>query len=509
MTEIQNSKHSMKFFLALFSIYAAIYSIPVYADNHIKLGSPPPLPSPIKGEGDKNADDYIQLQGVIHVHSNFSTGRHSIEELAKIAIDKGIEVLIITDHDLITKEYGPSPFRHIFRWKEKLPSVLDTGVGKYLQEIKDIDKRYPQLIVIPGVESSPFYYWTGNPLKKDLTAHNWKKHILIIGLRQPEDYANLPILHNKITDRYFKKLIWQEVPFFIPLLLSIFLIRWKGGYRVFGILTLCISILAVINYHPFKSSLYDQYHGDQGTGPYQELIDYAALHGGMTFWAHPESHRNTERYGPIIMKTPVYVNDLLNTTNYTGMEAVYEDTIHMTDNGREWDRMLIEYCNGKRKRPVWGIGGIDFHGEEGAGKGLDNVLTIFLVKKKNNISILDSLRNGKTYSLRRFREERLSLDDFSVSDSVTQNRGMTGDKIVSRGSPIVNIKISSSGDIDKVNIELIRSGRLLKIFTGKTPFNIEFKDDYYNPGEKIYYRLNIRGKNLGYIISNPVFVKFT
>jgi hypothetical protein len=196
------------------------------------------------------------------------------------------------------------------------------------------------------------------------------------------------------------------------------------------------------------------------------------------------------------------------------MEVVYEDTIHIVDPGREWDRILIEYCNGKRKMPIWGISGIDFHGDEGKDKELDNVLTIFLVKKRDNISILDSLRNGKTYSLKRFGKEkgRLSLDDFTVSDSVTQNRGITGDEIVSSGSPIIDIKISSSGDIDDLNIELIRSGRLIKTFSGNTPFNIKFKDDYYNPspvrnGEKIYYRLNIRGKALGYIISNPIFVR--
>ena len=59
----------------------------------------------------------------------------------------------------------------------------------------------------------------------------------------------------------------------------------------------------LIEFHPFKSSLFDQYSGDQGYLPYQELVDYVGDKGGMIFWTHPEATAGMNvRKGPITVR---------------------------------------------------------------------------------------------------------------------------------------------------------------------------------------------------------------
>jgi hypothetical protein len=65
--------------------------------------------------GSASAGEYMQLPGVVHVHSSFSSGKYSIGELVSRAENKGLEVLILTDHDQVVMEYGLFPFRNLIR----------------------------------------------------------------------------------------------------------------------------------------------------------------------------------------------------------------------------------------------------------------------------------------------------------------------------------------------------------------------------------------------------------
>lgn len=58
----------------------------------------------------------------------------------------------------------------------------------------------------------------------------------------------------------------------------------------------------------------------------------------------------------------------------------------------------------------------------------------------------------------------------------------------------------------KVKVRLIRSGELIKIFEGTLPMQIDYEDRYFQPGEKVFYRMDMRGR--GTLVSNPVFVRF-
>jgi hypothetical protein len=266
-----------------------------------------------------------------------------------------------------------------------------------------------------------------------------------------------------------------------------------------------------VNNHLFRSSPYDQYHGSQGVAPYQLVIDYVNSRGGMAFWNHPETLSGVGNIGPVSKKTLPYPEILAESKNYTGFAALYGDTITVTEPGHIWDQVLMEYCSGRREKPVWAISSADYHEEGGAGEILGNYPTIFLVKNKTKESILEALKKGRMYAFRGSGDAAwLILEDFSVSDSETLNQGIMGEEISVKGSPTIHIRVSGAPPAGKnsLSVRLIRSGRLIKTFCGEIPFSVNFTDEFPEPRKGSYYRLEAEDGKGRKLISNPVFVTF-
>jgi hypothetical protein len=329
-----------------------------------------------------------------------------------------------------------------------------------------------------------------------------------MGLENVQDYKDLPILHNGFSTLHFRQLLPLSIVFMVLMLLG-FILAWKRGYlRILGIVILVNASLMLIEFHPFKSSIYDQYSGDQGYLPYQELIDYVRDRGGATFWTHPEASAGANaRKGPITVKTPPHPEALLMTKGYTGFGTIYGTWITTTEPGMEWDRALLEYCRGERDIPAWGISTADYHEEGLGGEKLGNFPTVFLVREKTGKEVLQALKQGRMYACRTGENfQRFELNDFSISDSNTNNRLSMGETIELKDKPEIRLSVSSSDQsAHNVDVRVIRSGELIKTISKTTPFVVDFKDDYFNPGELIYYRLDIPGK----LVSNPIFVKFS
>jgi len=241
------------------------------------------------------------------------------------------------------------------------------------------------------------------------------------------------------------------------------------------------------------------------------LIDYVNSRGGMVFWNHPETKSGKAKLGPIFRDTPPYPQVLIESTNYTGFAALYGDSITITEPGNIWDNVLIEYCSGQRANPVWGISSADFHREGGVGENLGNFPTFFLVKSKTKKDILDALKKGRMYACRGYVDSpRLILEDFSISDSKSSQKVVMGEEIFSKGYPSINIRISTTDSKkgNSITARLIRSGNLLETFSAETPLSINFEDDFFEPGKKIYYRLDATDKKGRKLVSNPIFVEF-
>ncbi len=149
--------------------------------------------------GPSFATDYQQVPGLMDTRTTFSDGKYSIEELVLLAKQRGFNVLFINDHDLMAMEYGLPPLRSILKKSVEQNSINKQGVVQFIQAIREAEKKYPDMIIIPGSETVPFYYWTGNPITGVLTAHNHEKRLLTVGMENADDYENLPILHNSLS----------------------------------------------------------------------------------------------------------------------------------------------------------------------------------------------------------------------------------------------------------------------------------------------------------------------
>jgi PHP domain len=456
------------------------------------------------------AGELIQLAGVMHVHSTYSSGRYSIEALVARAGEKHLEVLVLTDHDLVAMEYGLFPFRNLIKKREERKSVLQAGPLKFISEIERLNKQQQSVLIIPGVQSSPFYYWEGNPFGKGLSAHNYRKELLLVGMSSPDDYDNLPLLHGGFSIRYVKDLLPRFMIFFAVFILSIYLISQKGKTRLWGLVIALLSIALMVDHHPFKSSRFDAYHGDQRTAPYQEVIDYVGSRGGLVFWAHPESNYSKAgvELGPIKMVTEHYPADLVESKNYTGFAAIYGDSSSAGKAGRYWDQVLLDYCKGNRNHPAWAIAGADFH-EEQKGFDLDTFQTIFLVKNKRPKEVLQALEHGRIYAVRKSEGMRLALDQFQIKDKSTGKTVIMGEEMNARGAPVVEGRLSASDNgRHAVSVSVIRGGQQAWFFEGQTPLDFQLADQGQWRG-KTFYRLEVKGREGGYLLSNPIFVTRT
>ena len=457
-------------------------------------------------------EEYIHMAGLFDLRTDFTDGEHTLDEVVQMAKERGYKALFLNEHDVQSLEYGIWPLRNILKIKVSRPSILKNGALRYLQKIREISIRYPEMILVPGSESSPFYYWSGSLIKQNLTACDYERHLLVVNLNRAEDYEGLPVIHNPYIlkvplSRY---LIGLAVLAFF-LLSSWLLVRKRGLFRLFGIILAVLGSLLTLNEFAFKKSYYDPYKGDYGIAPFQELIDYVNSRGGMVFWNHPETASGQGPLGPIQKQTLPYPQILAESTQYTGFAALYGDSITLTDPGGLWDDILLAYCSGQRKKPIWGISSADFHKDGHAGEKLGNFPTIFLVKNQTKQDMLDALKRGRFYAYRGNVDlNRMELKEFFIQDQDTTEKAVLGEEIQLNKHPKIHILISSPMAEDKISVKvkLIRNGMLLEEFSGITPLKIEFLDRSLTPGGKSYYRLEANGENERILISNPIFVSF-
>jgi hypothetical protein len=466
----------------------------------------PPAPT----DAQTPAAAYEQMPALMDLRTTFSDGDYDPEALVQMAIRKGFSIIFLNDHDRVVMEYGLPPFRNIARKRVELNSINKSGADRYLRIIAGLRKLYPNVILIPGTESTPFYYWTGSPFTGSLTANDHERRILTVGLEKTEDYETLPILHNGLSGSHIRAVLPALASFVLCFLIALYFLLRRGWWRISGIVLAILSAGFFINTVFARPSPFDAYHGKQGAAPYQLFIDAVGQKGGLTFWNYPETQSGVKKLGPIQVRTLPYPHMLLETKNYTGFAAIYGDTTTITEPGNVWDTALQEYCSGYRERPPWGIATADFHKEGGSGQKLGDFQTVLWLHEKSSQSVMAALKSGKMYACQGSYPRVPRLDEFSISASEPQTapRMISGEEIALNRNPRIRITVSGgdAGAGKEVRVRLIRSGSLIQIFKGILPLVIDYTDSVEMPGEKIYYRMDMTG--YGTIVSNPIFVKF-
>ena len=452
---------------------------------------------------------YMQLDGIADIKTNFSNGCASIKDIAKQSERLGIDAVIFGDYARNSIEFGPKPFERIFKNKTEGPSILGRGASGFISEIKDNDRQIKETILIPGVETSPFYYWSGSNYDGNLTAHNWDKHLLIVGLSNAPEYEQLPLQNSNFSLNYTDSLLQQFIIIGFLFMLSVVSV-YKGYVRAFTVPLMVLFLLMIFNNHPFQSSPFDAYHGDQGMKPYQNMIDYANSKGAMVFWNHMESNSGIRRHGTIKLKTLPYPEDLLKTKNYTGFQVIGDHQIQQIEAGQQWDQVLMEYLRGQRQQPVWGYGGNNHLCENQNDNKLGSVRTVFLVREKKRGTLLDAMRKGRMYAVRQNAGNRLSLDEFFIEDQKTGRQATLGQELTLTDFPTLKIKLRSiKGENNTAQIQIIRNGILVKQETMSLPYKLTWRDLSNKQGERAYYRIKVSINSIEHLVSNPIFVKFS
>jgi len=388
--------------------------------------------------------EYQQAIGLIHMDSEVSGGENSLEMLAAVAKNAGADMAIVTDHDTQKATYGFWPLRKLLRVSHSRACVRRYGVARYLREIHEIDKDLEDFDYMAGIEAVPFYMWDRNTISNSLMLRNIHRHMLVIGLDRPEQVENLPSIEVGYPSRYTAKsllgLLW-----FVPLFLSFIMFRppvWSLYYthrmglfsqplNIIALPLMFVSIVFLVNDFPFKEPITDQYDTNPGVKPYQTLIDYVNAQGGLVFWAHPEATYtqkiDAEQGNPLItfalksllrngleIVTDPYYELLNDTVDYTGFAIFFEGYKIVGKPGGLWDGILLQFCTGRRERPVWAISEIDM--EEGTDpETASESQTVLLVREKTKEEYLEALRLGRVYCFTNNLTHWVTIRDYSVS----------------------------------------------------------------------------------------------
>ncbi len=466
-----------------------------------------------------------QVPAVVHAHSTWSSGDLTLEELIDRARAVDVEAIFLTENHLLRYEYGLPPLRNILRYHVDYPSLLSRGPEAFLQAVREANAHQQDVLLIPGAQLSPHYYWTGSLLRRTLTMHNTQKDILALGLYRAGDYQDLPAVGNPGAERWGVASLWLLSPAVLTVP-GVWLLRTRRRRVVrfqyfqvaadrrftgYGILCLVIAALLLANNFPFRIPPASRYDPNAGLRPHQAVIDFVNSRGGVSVWSLPEArdHQVVTVAGmQATINTDPYPSDLLATDRFTAFGGIYEDTTTFTDPGRGWDQLLAEYLAGRRGTPAWAIGEAAYHYEGQAGKRFGTVQTVFLVDRKTPSTLLEALRAGRFYALQRSPEAGLVLDQFQVL-LPEHPPAEAGGRIVLRGGerPEVRAAIHATGGRQIViQALLVRNGIVVHSIRGETPATLRWIEPALPAGASLFYRVEVHGPAGHQILSNPIFL---
>ena len=462
----------------------------------------------------------------VHVHSTWSSGDLTLDELIARARALGVEAIFLTENHLQRFEYGLPPLRNVLRYRVEYPSLLSRGPEPFLEAVRAANARQQEVLLIPGTEVIPHYYWTGDLWSGSLTMVNAQKNILAFGLYRPEDYREIPAIGNPGAAHWSLESLWLLWPAVLavpgvwllrlrrrrPVRLQHFQLTVERRYTGYGILCLGLGVVLLANNFPFRRPPVSPYDPNAGLRPHQAVIDFIAARGGLSAWSLPEARDHqvvTVAGRRATIQTEPYPSDLLATDRFTAFGGVYEDTTTFTEPGQGWDRLLADYLDGRRAAPAWAIGEAAYHREGQAGKRFGDVQTVLLVDRKDPAALLQALRTGRLYAVQRAPEVGLILDQFQVL-LPQRPPAEAGDRLALRvgDRPEVRAVVrATDGRRVGIQVRLVRAGAVVQTQRGDTPVSLSWTEAPLPADTRVFYRLEVHGPAGQQILSNPIFVQ--
>jgi multisubunit Na+/H+ antiporter MnhC subunit len=457
-------------------------------------------------------EEFLTYIAIIDVNSYITpTGMYPPRRLAELAREKEIKILVFSDSFLRRWEYALPILPRIFKVALEQGSVVRYGIKRYLQDIRDAQDRFPDMLILEGVEVAPFYWWSGNFFRKNLTLNDYNRHLLVVGLQSSSDYVHLPVVGNRYLLPQLKDIPIVLIAALLLLSGIFFYRRGKKRRKTLALTLIGAGIVFVLNNFPFSASRHHSYQGQKQFLPYQDLIDYVTKKGALVFWAHPVITRLASwgRFAGVSFYTPSYPEALVLTSGYTGFGI---NMLPGTDHslilpGQQWDSVLMSYCHDQRPRPVWAFAEADYH----SGSKIDALRNVFFLPAFNRQALYQAFYQGRFYACYHSDNTDISLSDFHITDSQREDRSaFIGEELEVRGKPRLYIRGNCLIRPQReLRIEIIRNGVVIKkiSISGEGSFDLRFQDEAWQESTgKSYYRLNFFAGSQIILVTNPIFI---
>ena len=453
---------------------------------------------------------YSDLVAVVHLHTTLSDGLATPVEMARAARLAGVDALVVTDHFLERVAYAPWPLGNVTGIALSRPSVKSRGIGTYLKSLAAAEAA-TGILVLPGIEVSPYARWSGSLLTRTLRLEGWHRHALVIGIENAGELARLPVAGNLDGGRYAA---WS-----ILYLLPAAALAWSGrralrpvyhetrirqfrlrrrrlpiGEVLLGSAALVLLVLGF----PFKVERFSPVAGDPGEAPFRLLEDRVHDLGGFIAWAHPEAAADKEFLG-VRLSTEPY-GGLVLKTDADAFGAMPEGVKSLLPVGGLWDQALRDHLQGRRRSAPFALAELDEHRAAGA-IDLGILQTVMQVRERTHAGVLEAMKAGRMYG--RWtpdRKPQLGLTEWSATSG--DAAAAAGETLRSRGPVTIRLAVSG-GDGAPAVARLVRAGSVIWSSRATPPFAAAVEDD--SPGASSY-RLDVEGAYPYRLISNPIFV---
>ena len=275
----------------------------------------------------------------IHMHTIYSDGDKTVEEVLKMCQERKLEYISITDHDTC-KQYDDQALKNNKIFSGKI--IKGTELHAVFQN-KSIEILAYN--INPTIISEKYY--SEDKLKEQQEI--FRKRLFDICDKHGLIYDESKIKKPKKASEYVEIPIYNEV------------MAHKENHKILGEFTESVSIFFRKGLANPESSYFMNHI--EFRPKHREVIDIIHKAGGKAFLAHPFEYKFENTIG--------FINDLRKESELDGIECFHPSSAD--DNKKD---ILVEYA---RKNNLYISGGSDYHGnpkpdiEIGIGRGNLNI----------------------------------------------------------------------------------------------------------------------------------------
>ena len=260
----------------------------------------------------------------LHIHSIYSDGSKTIEEILKICEEKKIEYISITDHNTV-KQYYDEALQNKNIFSGKVIKGVELNAVFQDKNIEILGYNITPDIIKKWCKN----YYSEEKLKKQQEI--CYKRLLNICDKQNLIYDKTKIEKTKETG-YIEISIYNE------------LMRHKENYKILGEFTESLSVFFRKGLANPKSKYF--VNRIEFRPKYEEVIDIIHKSGGKAFLAHPFEYKfkNTIRF----------IDELRKEKELDGIECFHPSA------NQEQRNILVQYA---KSHNLYISGGSDYHGD--------------------------------------------------------------------------------------------------------------------------------------------------